>query len=107
MLKIWCTAAEICAIMGVSEDTLSRRVMEKHGISFAEFAEQKRAGGKMSLRRKMYNAAISTGDNTMMIWLSKNILGWSDKQETIVDAPTEGIKVNFRDIRRRESGEEL
>lgn len=93
--------------MGVSEDTLSRRVMEKHGISFAEFAEQKRAGGKMSLRRKMYNAAISTGDNTMMIWLSKNILGWSDKQETIVDAPTEGIKVNFRDIRRRESGEEL
>lgn len=37
----------------------------------------------MSLRRAMWKKAVEGTDNTMMIWLSKQHLGMTDKQENI------------------------
>ena len=71
---IFCTAREICSFTGVSEDTMLRRCKEMHGVSFAEYINQKRDLGRISLRRKQYEIARS-GDKTMLIFLGKVELG--------------------------------
>lgn len=78
MCAIHCRKEEICAIIGVSEDTLERRIKEKYGIRYAEYFEQKSSGGKMSLRRRQYTQAMD-GNTTMLIWLGKQWLGQSDE----------------------------
>lgn len=75
-----CTAIEIAAWFHVSVDTVERRVKEQYGTTFAEVFAEKSFKGKASLRRKMYELAM-TGDRVMLIWLSKQYLGFSEKME--------------------------
>jgi hypothetical protein len=75
-----CTLKEIAAWFKVSEDTIERRVKEKHNKSFAEHLDQRRCPGKTSLRRKQFQVAMS-GNVSMLIWLGKQWLGQSDKME--------------------------
>lgn len=77
---IQCTAEEIAAVMSVSVDTLERHCKKDHNMLFADYIAIKKQGGKMSLRRKQHEIAMS-GDRTMLIWLGKQHLGQSDKQE--------------------------
>lgn len=88
---IQATRREIADWFECSEDTIDRRCLEEHGVSFASYSEQKRAPGKISLRRKQYEAAM-TGNTALMIWLGKQYLGQSDKQEHEVKAA--GITLN-------------
>lgn len=69
---IHCTQEEMASVVGVSVDTLHRR--------YAEQIKSGRDEGKMSLRRKMWELALS-GNVSLLIWLSKNELGMSDKVE--------------------------
>lgn len=69
-----CSMEEIGHVVGCSVDTLERR--------FADIIKEGRSHGKVSLKRKMFDTAIS-GNVTMMIWLSKNLLGYSDKTEQV------------------------
>ncbi len=75
-----CSLVEIAGWFDCSEDTIERRVKETHGITFAEYFAQKRGKGKIALRRKQYEVAIS-GNVSMLIWLGKNYLNQADKQE--------------------------
>jgi hypothetical protein len=77
-----CTLAEIACWFKVSEDTIERRVKEQFKITFAEYFEQKRGIGRISLRRKQMQIALG-GNIAMLIFLGKQYLGQSDKQETI------------------------
>jgi hypothetical protein len=72
LASIMCTTEEIAAVLGCSKDTLERR--------FAEVLEKGRLRGKQSLRRKQYHLAME-GNATMLIWLSKQYLGHTDRQE--------------------------
>ena len=60
---------EIADIMGCHPDTIRNR--------FSDIISRGKANGKMSVRRKMMETAM-TGNPTMLIWLSKNWLGMSD-----------------------------
>ena len=80
MCAIFCTGEEIANIMGFSYDTLERRVKEKFKMSCAEYIKGKASIGKMSLRRMQYKNA-EKGNATMQIWLGKQYLNQSDKQE--------------------------
>ena len=71
LAAIGCTDVEIGDIVGCSHDTLTRR--------FKEHLVFGRANGKMSLRRKQWETALS-GNVAMLIWLGKQILGQTDKQ---------------------------
>lgn len=75
---IGCTNVEIADIVGCSHDTLARR--------FKDELADGRSHGKASLRRKQWNVALS-GNVTMLIWLGKQILGQSDKQEIVQTGP--------------------
>jgi len=94
MAYIQCTAKEICQVLGISEDTLSRRCKEDHGINTADYLNQKGAGGRMSLRRKQFETAMS-GNVTMMIWLGKNILGQKDKIEQNIQSDGKGLEISY------------
>ena len=80
MCAMMCTGEEIASVLGVSYDTLERRVKEKYSISCADYIKEKSASGKASLRRHQYKLAES-GNATMLIWLGKQYLGQTDKQE--------------------------
>jgi len=64
----------------MSEDTVENKVHEFYGESFSVVYKRFQGQGKQSLRRKQFEAAIK-GNVTMMIWLGKQNLGQSDKQE--------------------------
>ena len=80
LCRLQCTLSEIASWFDCSEDTIERRVKEEYGITFAEHFALKRGKGKIALRRKQFQTAES-GNVTMLIWLGKQYLGQSDKQE--------------------------
>jgi len=70
LAKIHCTAKEIATIVKCHVDTI-----------YARFSDVLHAGhdeGQMSLKRKMHEKAMA-GDTQMLIWLSKQRLGYRDR----------------------------
>lgn len=72
LASIGCTTTDIGNVLGCSDQTLNRRFA-------AELAEG-RAKMRNRLRAKQMEVALA-GNTTMLIWLGKQILGQSDKQE--------------------------
>lgn len=100
MLSILCTDTEISNILGISQDTLARACKREKHMDFADYSLQKRDGGKMSLRRKMHDRAIKDGSDTMLIWLSKNQLGWADKvDQNVQTSQATTMKITFDQFR--------
>lgn len=75
---IQCTGEEIASVLGIDYDTLMRACKRKHGVNFAEYSEQKRLPGRVSLRRRQYEVAMS-GNVGMLVWLGKQWLDQSEK----------------------------
>lgn len=78
--KIQCTGEEIASLMDMDYDTLNARIYEKFGYHFSDYIKTLSASGKASLRRLQWKAAEG-GNTTMLVWLGKQHLGQSDKQE--------------------------
>lgn len=72
---IFCTQEEIAGIMKVSVDTLQRNK------EFCGVYKKAQENAKQSIRRAQYRKAIE-GNVVMQIWLGKQYLGQSDKQQT-------------------------
>lgn len=81
MCKIQCTQAEICDILGITEKTLTERCKKENDKTFAEFFKEHSQGGKASLRRAQYKAAIENLNPTMLIWLGKQYLEQRDQKD--------------------------
>ena len=69
LAQIHCTMKEMVDIIGVSEDTLKRR--------YAGIIDKGKAEGKMRLRRKQIEVAMS-GNPAMLIFLGKCLLAQSE-----------------------------
>lgn len=59
---------------------IQRRIKERFNCSFVQWREQKLDYKKMKLRQRMWEA-VDKGNVTAMIWLSKQYLGFTEKQE--------------------------
>lgn len=77
MIGIFCTGEECANILGVSYDTLEKRIKKEFKLSFTEYYEQKRGKGKESLRRRQFK--MTAHNPAMCIWLGKQYLGQEDK----------------------------
>jgi hypothetical protein len=64
-----CSIVEIAAVVRCDRATIHRR--------FAIAIEEGRQSGKSSLKRKMWEVAMN-GSSSMLIWLSRNMLGYTD-----------------------------
>ncbi len=73
LAAIACTDGEIAEFFGVNESTIKRR--------FAPLLKKGRAVGKISIKRKQFDAALA-GSVPLLIWLGKQYLGQRDKVET-------------------------
>lgn len=98
MCQIQCTLLEICAIEGVSKATLQRACKRDKGCTFETWSKQKGQGGKRSLRRRQFKAAMD-GNVVMMIWLGKQWLGQTDKSaHTLAGDPQNKTPVPVRGL---------
>ncbi len=74
------TLLEICSWFDCDDVTLSKYVLEHYGMPFSEVFKRKRGKGKVSLRRRQFQAALD-GEVSMLIFLGKQYLGQTDKKE--------------------------
>jgi len=86
LAAIHCNQDEMASILGVSVDTLQRR--------FAAQIKASRDEGKMSLRRKMWEMALN-GNVSLLIWLSKNELGMSDRVEEKTEVKAQVQQIEY------------
>lgn len=80
LCALQCTQEEIAGWFDCSIDTIEARIKEQFDMSFPEYFAQKRQAGKISLRRKQYESAMS-GNTALLIWLGKQYLNQTDKIE--------------------------
>ena len=84
----------VCDYIGVSRDTVMRRIKEEHDMTFKEYHNLRLQRTATKLQQKAIEMAL-TGNTTMMIFALKNMAGWSDKMETT----SQIIQVTFPDAR--------
>lgn len=75
-----CTGEEISAFFGVSYDTLNEFCKQTYDETFVKVIKRFNEVGKASLRRTQFKIA-EKGNSQMAIFLGKQYLGQSDKQE--------------------------
>lgn len=97
LCALHCTQPELAAWFHISQDTLYARVTEHYGMSFSEVYAEKKAAGRISLRRAMWVNALQTKNTTMQIFLSKNVLGFGDRtiQETGTENEQSKLVIDF------------
>ena len=71
----------MCAVFDCDNKTLENWCKREYGVGFSEIFSRKRLMGNVSLRRKLYKKAVEDEDSRMLIFLGKNWLGMSDKQD--------------------------
>ena len=76
MCEIQATEKEMCLVLGLTDKTLTRWCKDTYGKSFKEIYKEKRAKGKISLRR--YQFQLAEKNTAMAIFLGKNYLGQKD-----------------------------
>ena len=79
-----CTQTEIAEWFDCDPDTIQNHCKRHYNENFSDVFKKKSSKGKISLRRKMYELAMK-GNVAMCIFLSKNILGFSDKNDSQID----------------------
>jgi hypothetical protein len=81
-LVVWSNEAYCAERLGISVDALAYKIKEKTGLSFSEYKQQKKEPLRINLLKKQYDVAMA-GNVSMLIWLGKNELGQSDKQDVL------------------------
>lgn len=83
LCSIMCTEEEIAGVFRCCEDTLNQWCKDTYdGMTFSEIYKMLSAQGKMSLRR--YQFRMAEHNPAMAIWLGKQYLGQTEKQEVAV-----------------------
>lgn len=84
LCALQCTQKEICSFFDITDKTLNRWCKDTYGLTYSDVYPQKAEKGKISLRRKQFQ--IAEHNAAMAIFLGKNYLGQSDRNETIISA---------------------
>lgn len=102
-----CTKLEICGWFDITDKTLENWCKRTYGKGFSETFEEKRAAGKISLRRAQYELALK-GNATMLIWLGRNYLGQSEdvtvKANVALD--DDGLSKSLRELGKELNSDE-
>lgn len=104
LCSIMCTEEEIAGVFQCSIDTICNWCKENYnGQTFSEVYKMLSASGKVSLRR--YQFKMAEHNPSMAIWLGKQYLGQTDKQEVtavVTDDETIREMQNFFDNKKAE-----
>lgn len=81
-----CTNTEIASFFGCSSDLIEK--------SYSEYVTKGKEKGKIRLRQLMFRSAES-GNVAMLIWLSKQYLGMSEKQDIALTELPKGFDTHI------------
>jgi IS30 family transposase len=93
-LMCHCSVTQAARAIGISDDTLRRRIKEKFDILPKDYKKLKASEGKSNLKVKQYEMAME-GDKAMAIWLGKQWLKQSDKSEVKQDNKNSIVNVRL------------
>lgn len=82
LCKLQCTLEEIAGFFKCSVDTIMDWCKRTYDCSFSNAYKTYSQDGKISLRRMQFRLAEK--NSAMAIWLGKQYLGQTDKQELVV-----------------------
>lgn len=80
LCKLMCTRDEVARVFHCSGRTLENASLREQHMTWTKFFEANCAEGKVSIRRHLFKESES-GNVAASIFLAKNYLGMSDKQE--------------------------
>ncbi len=104
LCSIQCTLNEIAGFFNCSSDTVERWCKREYKESFADTYKKYSAGGKISLRR--YQFKMAEHNAAMAIWLGKQYLGQTEKQEVMIatqdDETVSEMEKYFADKKNKE-----
>ena len=98
LAEVGSTQEEMAAYLGISADTLQRRMHDQPEVWMAVTAAGARL--KASLRRKQVAVALNDGhpsQGTMLVWLGKTVLGQSDRVSLKIETTDDALKA-LKDI---------
>lgn len=98
------TGKQIAEEIGCSDDLLFLRCKEELGMALSDLKQECRKEGKARLTSKMYDVGIKQGNPALLIWLSKNWLGYTDKIEQKIDVKE--WKVGFDSDEKEDDGDD-
>lgn len=106
-----CTLDEFCCYFDCDDKTLEKWCKNTYKMNFSEIFKIKKGKGKISLRRKQFEVALS-GNPTMLIWLGRNMLGQTDKYEieqtvSVDDGFLDALKGTAAEDWHEEEGEDV
>jgi len=79
----WASAEYLAEKLGMSADSLSRRIKERYGITFAEYKQKRQETIRINILKKQYDIAMG-GNVTMCIYLGKQYCGQKEQVEETV-----------------------
>lgn len=88
-----CTGSEVAAYFSIHPETFYERIKAEKGMGVTQYAGRLREKGDSLLRAAQFEEAIKKRDRGMLIWLGKNRLGQTDKQEVKEISKTEMVKI--------------
>lgn len=97
LCRIQCTQREICSVLGVSEKTLTRWCMDNYGLEYSQAYNKYADFGKKNLRHVQFRMA-EAGSERMAIWLGKQYLGQSDKQDIQIAEIEDSTRTEIEDF---------
>lgn len=101
MLELACqfpgiTEEGVCNILGVTRSTLEKFIRRKYDMTYSAFRDQKKGKMHYMLRAKQFEIAMK-GNVSMLIWLGKNELDQTDKNQTVLgNSKSEGSAEPFQ-----------
>lgn len=104
LCAIQCTLEEMEGVLGCCGDTIEKWCKETYGKGFSEVFAEKRGIGRASLRRYQYQMAQK--NPTMAIWLGKQWLGQTDKQESVVSVISDDTRIAVEQLVRGIEGDD-
>ena len=87
LCAIQCRQDEIAEFFECNPDTINNWCKREYGKTFSGVFAEKRVVGFISLRRAQFQKAIEDKNTAMLIFLGKNWLGQSDRQDVRFDSP--------------------
>lgn len=96
LLQFKVTKEYVADYLGVSEDTVERRIKEKTGKTYQQYKNLKSANTSLKLQQVAIEMALAK-DRTMLKFALKNMSGWKEEADAI-DANEEiGISITEDD----------
>lgn len=100
LCELQCTLEEMAGYFDVSDRTLEEWCKRTYGMNFFDIFQQKRQAGKITLRRSQFRLAQKNA--AMAIFLGKNYLGQSDKDNWQRQQDEKNLKLKEKIVEQAE-----